>query len=86
MVLTVQRYNYFPNPPRLWRKNIRMSQYVNRKFDLHDSLNLKVEARALDGIGTNLTVGDGHVLGVNGITLQGFFALQCAVEHYVGIR
>ena len=50
-----------------------------------EASHLKVEARALDGIGTNLAVGNSHVLRMNGIAFEGFFALQRAVEHHVGI-
>ena len=47
---------------------------------------LEIETRALDGVGTYLAVGDGDVLRMDGIALQGLFALKGAVEHYVGIR
>ena len=48
-------------------------------------LYLKVKTRALDGVGTNLAVGDGDVIGVNGIALEGFFTFEGAVEHHIGI-
>jgi len=47
---------------------------------------LEVEAGALDGIGADFAVGNSHMLGMDGVTLQGFFALEGAVEHHVGIR
>ena len=47
---------------------------------------LEVEAGALDGVGANLTVGDGDVFGMDGVTLEGCFRLEGAVEHHVGIR
>ena len=87
--------NDMPYPPSCFR---RVIGYIASTTWLKDSarnvlqrsirfqLYLKVEARALDGIGTYLTVGNGDVFGMNGIPLQGFFALQGAIEHDVGIR
>ncbi len=49
-------------------------------------IELEVETAALDGVGTDFAVGYGHVVGVDCIALEGLFALQCAVEHHVGIR
>lgn len=46
---------------------------------------LEVEAGALDGVGAHLAIGDGDVLGMDGVALQGLFALEGAVEHHVGI-
>ena len=46
-------------------------------------IELEVETAALDGVGTDFAVGYGHVVGVDCIALEGLFALQCAVEHYV---
>ena len=37
------------------------------------NLDLEVEAAALDGVGSYLTVGDGHVFRVLGIAFEGFF-------------
>ena len=48
-------------------------------------LDLEIKTAALDGVGTDLTVGDSHVFGMDGITLEGFFALEGTVEHHVGI-
>lgn len=49
-------------------------------------LDLEVEAGALDGVGTDLAVGDGDVIGMNGVAFEGLGALEGAVEHHVGIR
>ena len=46
---------------------------------------LEVETGALNGVGTHLTVGNGHVIGMDGIALEGFLRLEGAVEHHVGI-
>ena len=48
-------------------------------------LELEVEARALDGVGTDFAVGNGHVVGMDGIAFEGFFRFEGAVEHHVGI-
>ena len=50
------------------------------------SLNLEIEAGALDGVWTYFTVGYSHVFGMLGVAFEGFLRLECAVEHHVGIR
>ena len=49
-------------------------------------LNLKVETRALYGIGANLSVGHSYMGRVLGIAFKGFFTLQRTVEHDISIR
>jgi len=48
-------------------------------------LDLKIETATLNGVGTNLAVGDGDMFGMDSIAFQGIFALEGAVEHHVGI-
>ena len=50
------------------------------------NLDLKIQAAALHSVRPYLTIGHSDVLGVHGIALQGFFRLEGAVEHHVGIR
>ena len=66
-----------------WRNISRKRVLCAKMFQNSD---LEVETRALDGVGTYLAVGDGDVLRMDGIALQGLFALKGAVEHHVGIR
>ena len=49
-------------------------------------LDFEVETTPLNRVGTNLAVGDSHMVGMCGITLQGFFTFEGTVKHHVGIR
>ena len=48
-------------------------------------LDLEVETGALDGVRANLAVGNGNMVGMDGIAFQGLGTFERAVEHDVGI-
>ena len=45
----------------------------------------KIETATLNGVGTNLAVGYGYMLGMNGVAFECLFAFEGAVEHDIGI-